>query len=158
MTELTPAHHPFEMNVMLFNVGTDLYAIDLSLVKEIILPPSHLAQLPISPPLLRGLILSRNNIYPLVHLSKTALNLTHDEARVILLTEGERRLALYTEHLHNILSLSSKSVVERDSPNKFKWVFGMFETPKGNVFLLDFEKLYSTLVDQANQADSIPIL
>lgn len=158
MTELTPAHHPLEMNVMLFNVGTDLYAIDLSLVKEIILPPSHLAQLPITPPLLRGLILSRNDIYPLVHLSKEALNLTHEEARVILLTEGKRRLAIYTEHLHDILSFSSKSLVESDSPNKFEWISGMFETPKGNAFLLDFEKLYTTLVDQANQADSIPVL
>jgi chemotaxis signal transduction protein len=157
MTELTPSNHPFEMDVMLFNVGTELYAIDLRLVKEIILPPSHLAQLPITPPLLRGLILSRNDIYPLVHLSKNDVDLTDDGARLILLTEGERRIALYTEHLHDILLLSSENRVDDGSDAHQNWILGAFETPKGNIFLLDFEQLYTTLVSQAGQIDSIPI-
>jgi chemotaxis signal transduction protein len=157
MTESPLQNQSFEMDVMVFNVGVTLYAIDLKFVKEIILPSSHLAQLPITPPLLKGLILSRDEIYPLVHLGEHSTDLTDDEARVILLTEGERRIALYTEQLHDILVLSSTNKMEDEASIAPESTHGAFETEKGNVLLLDFEQLYASLVDQANKADSIPI-
>jgi chemotaxis signal transduction protein len=157
MTESHLQNQLFEMDVMLFNVGADMYAIDLKFVKEIILPTSHYARLPITPPLLSGLILSRDEIYPLVHLGERSKDLNDDETRIILLTEGERRMALYAEQLHDILLLSSTNRADDEALAHPFWVLWSFETEKGKVLLLDFEQLYTSLVEQASTVDSIPI-
>ncbi|HSU79440.1 MAG TPA: chemotaxis protein CheW [Candidatus Angelobacter sp.] len=157
MTESTRQTPSFDKDVMLFSVGVTTYAIELNLVKEVILQPCHLTQLPIPPPLIRGLILSRNEIYPLVHLGEHDVDLNNDEARVILVTDGERRAALYAEHLHDIRSLSTTNQLNDEATVNPECIHGVYGTQRGNVLFVDFIQLYAVLVEQADQVDSIPI-
>lgn len=139
---------------ILFSVDKNLFAIDLSIIKEVILPETRFAQLPMTPPFVKGLIESRNNVYPVIRLSPIESTEVKEGNRLILVEKDDHLLALYVDELHNIIPFTEDFSTQTHIPSELKDMVDLcVETPFGTAFYLDFGTFYSKLRFQANQLD-----
>lgn len=150
-------NRPIPQQGILFSVNDDLFALDLALIREVVIPEARPAPLPLTPHFIKGLVLCRNEIYPIVHLGTNKNNNSEeqDEARIILVSKGPQILALFADQLHNIYQFPSEFQTD---PQRIPFdlreiVDTTFETPIGQAYYLDFQKLYDGLINQANQLD-----
>lgn len=140
--------------LILLSIKDDLYAVDLSFINEITVIETQPCQLPMSTPYIKGLIQSRNQVYPLVAFGDLK-DVDPEESRVILLSSNERYLALYTERLHNILTCKPEDFtpIEGKQSNETLFPSLSVSTPEGEAQLIDFDLLYNYLTKAAEKLD-----
>ncbi len=143
--------------VILLSIESTLFALDLKTINEIILPDVKISHLPISPAYINGLILARDHTYPLVQLG-SRIDLS-EESRILLLNSEERYLAFLVERLHDLLVCTpdlieeNRSMKQEDRTLDESYFTFSLKTPHGSAKLIEFDQLYSLLIDQVNVLD-----
>jgi purine-binding chemotaxis protein CheW len=92
------------MRHVVFRVEKDRYALPLSAIREVVVPPEHLSRVPRAPPAVRGVINLRGRVVTVVGL-KQLLGLGEPSTpnlKIVLLDRGRRDLGLLVTDVDGI--------------------------------------------------------
>lgn len=101
-----------ELSLTCFNIGDDLYAVDIMRVKEII-RPQKLTGLPKAPPFVEGVINLRGAVIPVIDMRKR-FGLPPREAgavgKLLIVGIGRRSVGLVVDDVTEIISVPLKDI------------------------------------------------
>jgi purine-binding chemotaxis protein CheW len=95
------------MRHVVFLLEKERYALPLSSVREVVVPPSAFSRVPRAPPAVRGVMNLRGRVVTVVE-AKELLGITHGDApcaRVVLLDRDRRDLGLLVTEVEGIESV-----------------------------------------------------
>lgn len=136
--------------VILLNLNSRLFALDLKIISEIILPNVMISRLPMTPPHIKGLILSREQMYPLVQFGSSTKE--SDDTRILLLNLDNRYLAILVDALLDIVMCTPEMMIDSESSDILYTPFSI-NTTHGEARFIEITQLYVQLIQQANQLD-----
>jgi len=98
------------VQVVIFSLGSDSYALDALSVQEILREPRALA-IPEAPPHICGVIDFRGQNIPLVHLAKLlGLSCATDQERAIVITDGGMSAAFRVDEVDDVLNIPNHAL------------------------------------------------
>lgn len=101
-----------ELSLTCFNIGDDLYAVDIMRVKEII-RPQKMAGLPKAPLFVEGVINLRGTVIPVVDMRKRFGLPPRDAAlvgKLLIVAIGRRNVGLVVDDVTEIISVPVKDI------------------------------------------------
>jgi len=100
----------FFVQVVVFSLGKDTYAVEALAVQEILRQPEF-TPIPEAPPYLLGMMDFRGVSIPLIHLGKLLSVSSLDEGnRAIVLTEGGYTTAFIVDDVSDVLNLTDDAI------------------------------------------------
>lgn len=100
------------IQMVTFKSGSEEYAIDIQLVKEIIRPPAF-TRVPKSPDYIKGVINLRGNIVPVISLSKRLDDMESElteESRIIILTVDDIIFGIIVDSVTEVNYLEEEDI------------------------------------------------
>lgn len=149
-----------ELSLTCFNIGDDLYAVDIMRVREII-RPQKLTGLPKSPPFVEGVINLRGFVIPVIDMRKR-FGLPAREAgsvgKLLIVGIGRRSVGLVVDDVTEIISVPVKDI--KPPPDVVRgvgaeYIIGVCLVRDAMVMLLNLDSVMSADETQALDA-SIP--
>ena len=136
------------LQLVVFNIGKELYGVGIDAVHEIVKVPD-ITEVPDAPAFLEGVINLRGKIVPVVDLRKR-MNLDGKErtkASRVLITENDGRLVgLLVDAVSEVLKVPPESVEappEMISSIGIEYITGVAKMGGGLIILLNLKKVFS---------------
>jgi len=136
------------LQLVVFNIGKELYGVGIDAVHEIVKVPD-ITEVPDAPAFLQGVINLRGKIVPVVDLRKR-MNLDGKErtkASRVLITENDGRLVgLLVDAVSEVLKVPPESVEappEMISSIGIEYITGVAKMGGGLIILLNLKKVFS---------------
>lgn len=132
------------LDVVGFSMNEKLYALDIALVREVVLHQSATG-VPDSPGFVEGVIDLRGEIVPVIDLRKRLnLSITQTPQHIIIVQSKERVIGLVVDRVSEVIHLASKDL---QGPEGFKgsgiekFFYGVGKTRDRLIFILAFDKV-----------------
>jgi chemotaxis signal transduction protein len=98
------------LQVIVFELGGQMHACDVLLVEEVVTKLA-IHPLPDMPPRLLGVVRLRGELIPVLDVAPLlALTLGDGQPTVLVLDDGERRVGIAADYVHDVLTLSPGSL------------------------------------------------
>ncbi|HET6763285.1 MAG TPA: chemotaxis protein CheW [Longimicrobiaceae bacterium] len=98
------------LQVIAFELGGHMHACDVLLVEEIV-TAQRIHPLPDMPPRLLGMLRLRGELVPVVNVAPAlSLSLSSAGGSVLVLDDGERRVGVAADYVHDVLTLPAGSL------------------------------------------------
>ncbi len=127
-----------DLDVVQFVVGTQHYAFDGNLVREVS-PCRHLTRIPCTPPFIAGVVNVRSEIIPVLN-TRVLFHLPNDppsHSKLVILQNDEARLALLVDDVVGVSTISLTSLqpaLKTMSQAQTKYMLGLTE---GSIIVID---------------------
>ena len=138
-----------EKNLVIFSLEQETYGIDILFVREII-KSLEIVAIPQSPDFVEGIIHLRENIIPIVNLSKRlklSENKTSPKKRKIIIVEiSERLIGLFVDSVGEVLRISDTDinpVPETVATVETRYLQGVIKIEDRIILLMDIDKVLS---------------
>lgn len=141
------AHNESHSRYLEFNIGKEIYGVELLTVIEVISIPET-TPLPNSPKYINGIMNLRGQIITVVDL-RTKLNIEplpdQDESATIIVKVNNVQVGVIVDSINKVINVSPEDLAEIASTSKnrnAKFITSIYKSPEDYlVFLLNFEKL-----------------
>ena len=142
-------HNPEELILVIFQIGSDLFAIEVQQIREILRIPD-IIRIPNAPPFVEGIINLRGfavcvlDLHKRFQLSPSTENKGH---RILVIDLKNRSLGLVVDKVHEVLHLPLKDLqylpAELTSLDA-RFLKGVAKIKDRFVLIIDAEKMFST--------------
>ena len=137
------------IQVIVFNLGEERYGVEISQIKEIILP-TQITQIPNVPDFVEGILNIRGQIAAIINLRKKLGNKSKksdENTRIIVIEYGNSTVGMMVDSVSEVKYLSSKNI--GDIPRfltlkeESKYLKGIGKLEDGLLTLIDLKELLS---------------
>lgn len=143
-----------EMQICLFSIGEDAYAIPVDVLTEIIIP-QKIFPVPTAPSHVLGVINLRGNIVPIVDI-RPALSLPHKSApgQIAVVKHGAMMLGIVVDNVSAVLSVPENSIQalpadagaqQTGGRNRTRFLMGLIPRDGGAAALLNIERIIDAI-------------
>ncbi|MBI5416381.1 purine-binding chemotaxis protein CheW [Candidatus Poribacteria bacterium] len=149
-----------EVQIVTFMIRGNYYAIDISQVEEVILPPTDITRIPDVPDYMEGVMDFRNKIVPLVNLAKrfnmgkilspdtqknNKNNFQINTSRVLLVTVNKKIIGLIVDAVLEVVKFNMSEL--RNASDvltgvQMEFFFGVGHVNKNLVLMLALDKIF----------------
>jgi purine-binding chemotaxis protein CheW len=146
-----------EIQIIIFKLGSEEYAVPINNVQEIVMPQKA-TRIPKSPDYVQGFINLRGNIIPVVDgKRKFSLDdgLTHKDNRIMILEVGVETMGLYVDCVNEVITLSVNNIdpppIEVDEGTDIFWGIGKYD---GRLLILINAEKFMSVNNEEKDADT----
>jgi chemotaxis signal transduction protein len=143
-----------EIQICLFNIGEDTYAIPVEALIEIIISPK-IFPVPTTPSHVLGVISLRGNIVPIVDI-RPALSLPQRSApgQIAIVKQGSMMLGIIVDHVSAVISLPisyiqplpSETGLAQPAMSRTRFLRGIIHRDSGVAALLNIERVIDEIM------------
>ncbi len=142
-------HNPEEIILVIFQIGSDLFAIEVQQIREILRIPD-IIRIPNAPPFVEGIINLRGFAVCVLDLHKRfqiSPSVENKGRRILVIDLKDRSLGLIVDKVHEVLHMPSGDL-QRIPPEltslESRFLKGVASINKSLVLIIDAEKMFST--------------
>ncbi|MEB1809457.1 MAG: chemotaxis protein [Bacillaceae bacterium] len=152
-----------ELEIVMFNVGTGLFGINVLKVREII-NPLPVTETPNAHPYVEGVIRLRQEVIPVVNLSKVLNFPSSDNPEQDKFIISELNQVKVAFHVHSVSRIHRISWQQIEKPSQLSQgeqaqTIGIVKMEEGMALLLDFEKIVVDISPEAGvNVESLKVL
>ena len=141
-----------EIQMIVFNLGNEEYAVPITNVQEIIMRQSP-TRIPKSPSFVEGVINLRGHIIPIIDgkrkfMLESVSNQNANEERIMILELEEESIGLIVDAVSEVIHLNISDIepppIEMDSETEFLWGVGKFQ---GRLLILLDPQKFMTITE-----------
>lgn len=143
-----------EVQICLFSIGEDTYAIPVEVLIEIIIS-QKIFPVPTTPSHVLGVINLRGNIVPIVDI-RPALSLPQASVpgQIVIIKQESIMLGIIVDNVSAVISiptsyiqpLSSEAVLQQTAKNRTRFLLGIIHRDTGVASLLDIERVIDEIM------------
>jgi chemotaxis signal transduction protein len=153
-TEVEEALPEEELNVCLFSIGGDTYALPVELFTEIIVAPK-IFPVPTTPPHVLGVINLRGNIVPVVDI-RPVLSLSSRSVpdQIAIVKHGTIALGIVVDNVSEVVGVPESRILaipsdpkspQQDEENRSRFFLGIVHRETGTAALLNIERILNEI-------------